>query len=105
MGDKPVTVRLPAELIEKVDVAAAVEGGDRTAIVTEALQEYLADLANDDDFRGRVLDLYLDGEVSADMLETIVGRPDAESIQASEALLDDGVERSDDLAGLADDRG
>lgn len=95
MGTTRVNFRLPDDLVQKADVAAAVTHKDRTEIVTEALQEYLDDVEDDETFREAVVELYLDGEIGFDTLKEFVGRQDAESIRASKQLLDQG----DDLAG------
>lgn len=103
MGTRRVNFRLPDELVEKADVAAEVSHADRTEIVREALQEYLADVEDDDRFREAVVELYLDGEISFDVLQSFVGRQDAESVRASKSLLEGGAELAADLAALDDE--
>lgn len=103
MGTRRVNFRLPEELVEKADVAAEVTHADRTEIVREALREYLADVEDDERFKEAVVELYLDDEIGFDVLKTFVGRQDAESIRASKAMLDDGVELAADLAALDDE--
>jgi len=103
MGTRRVNFRLPDELVEKADVAAEVRHADRTEIVREALQEYLADVEDDDKFREAVVELYLDDEIGFDVLQSFVGRQDAESVRASKSLLDDGEELAAELAALDDE--
>ncbi|WP_135664273.1 ribbon-helix-helix domain-containing protein [Halorhabdus rudnickae] len=103
MGTRRVNFRLPEELVEKADVAAEVSHADRTAIVREALREYLADVEDDERFKEAVVELYLDDEIGFDVLKTFVGRQDAESVRASKAMLDDGAELAADLAALDDE--
>ncbi|WP_181686955.1 ribbon-helix-helix protein, CopG family [Halorhabdus salina] len=103
MGTKRVNFRLPEELVEKADVAAEVSHTDRTDIVMEALQEYLADVEDDERFREAIVELYLDDEIDFDVLQAFVGRQDAESVRASKSLLDDGEELAADLAALDDE--
>lgn len=100
MGTSHVNFRLPDELLEKADVAAEVTHKNRTEIVTEALRTYLEQVEDDDRFREEVVELYLDGEVSFDVLKEFVGRQDAESVRASKTILDDGEALADDMADL-----
>ena len=97
---KKVNFRLPDELIEKADVAAKVSHKNRTQIVTEALQEYLQEVENEDEFREAVIELYLDDEISFDVLKEFIGRQDAESVRASKKLLEQGEELAYELAEL-----
>ncbi|MDY6779135.1 MAG: ribbon-helix-helix protein, CopG family, partial [Halobacteria archaeon] len=89
-----VNFRLPDDLIEKADVAAEVTHKNRTEIVKEALREYLEEVESDEKFKESVVDLYLDDEISFEVLKEFVGRQDAESVRASKKLL----EQSDELA-------
>jgi metal-responsive CopG/Arc/MetJ family transcriptional regulator len=100
MGTTKVNFRLPDELVEKADVAAAVTHKNRTEIIVEALREYLEDAEDDETFREAVVELYLDDQISFDVLTEFVGRRDAESVRASKTLLDQGDELADDLARL-----
>lgn len=100
MGTTKVNFRLPDELVEKADVAAEVTHKNRTEIVTEALQEYLRDVEDDDQFKEAVVDLYLDDRISFEVLKAFVGRQDAESVRASKDILEGGDELADELADL-----
>jgi metal-responsive CopG/Arc/MetJ family transcriptional regulator len=100
MGTTRVNFRLPDDLVEKADVAAAVGMKNRTQIVTEALREYLAEVEDDERFKEAVIDLYLEDEIGFEVLSEFVGRQDAESVRASKELLDEGEELADDLAEL-----
>ena len=95
-----VNFRLPDELIEKADVAAEVTHKNRTDIVVEALREYLEEVEDDEKFKEAVVELYLDDEISFEVLKEFVGRQDAESIKASKNLLEQGDELADELAEL-----
>jgi predicted transcriptional regulator len=95
-----VNFRLPDELVEKADIAAEVAHKDRTEIVVEALQEYLADVEDQERFKRSVVELYLDDEIGFDVLSEFLGRQDAESVRASKTLLDQGDELAEDLARL-----
>lgn len=100
MSTTRVNFRIPEELIEKADVAAKITHKNRTEIVTEALQEYLTEIEDEDAFREAVIDLYLDDQVSFETLTQFIGRRDAESVRASKALLDQGDALADELADL-----
>lgn len=100
MSTKRVNFRLPEELVEQADVAAEVTHKDRTEILVEALQRYLAEMEDDERFREAVVELYLDGTVAFDTLAELVGRQDAEAVRASKELLDDGEAVADELADL-----
>jgi predicted transcriptional regulator len=95
-----VNFRLPDELIEKADVAAEVTHKNRTDIIVEALREYLKEVEDDEKFKENVVELYLEDEISFEVLKEFVGRQDAESIKASKNLLDQGDELADELAEL-----
>lgn len=100
MGTTRVNFRLPEELVEKADVAAEITHKDRTAIVVEALREYLEDVEDNEAFKEAVVDLYLDDQISFEVLKEFIGRQDAESVRASKSLLEQGDDLADELAGL-----
>lgn len=100
MGTTRVNFRLPEELVEKADIAAEVTHKDRTEIIVEALQEYLEEVEDDEKFKEAVVELYLDDQIGFDVLKEFIGRQDAESVQASKTLLDQGDELADELADL-----
>jgi metal-responsive CopG/Arc/MetJ family transcriptional regulator len=100
MGTTRVNFRLPEDLLEKADIAAEVSRKNRTEIVTEALQAYLADIEDDEAFKQAVVELYLDDQIGFDVLTEIIGRQDAESVKASKTILEQGEELVDDLADL-----
>lgn len=100
MGNTRVNFRLPDDLVEKADVAAAVNRKNRTEIVKEALRDYLEEIENDETFKEAVVELYLDGQIGFDVLVEFIGRQDAESVRASKALLDQGEDVAEDLANL-----
>lgn len=100
MGTTRVNFRLPDELVEKADVAAEVTHKNRTEIIVEALQEYLEEVEDDEKFKEAVVELYLDEQIGFDVLKEFIGRQDAESVQASKTLLDQGDDLADELADL-----
>ncbi len=90
---KRVNFRLPKELIDIADVTAKVEHKNRTEVVKEALSDHLNETMNEE-FKQKVIDLYLDEEISYEVLKEILGREDAEAVKSSKDILD----QSDDLA-------
>ncbi len=100
MGNTRVNFRLPKNLIQKTDVAAEVTHKNRTEILKEALQEYLEDIEDDEKFKEAVVELYLDNQISFDVLKEFIGRQDAEAFKASKTLLDQGDELAQELADL-----
>lgn len=100
MGSTRVNFRLPEELVQKADLAAAVIKKNRTEIVTEALRAYVDEIEDDDSFREAVVELYLDDEINFEVLKASLGRQDAEAVRASKAMLDQGETLADDLAEL-----
>lgn len=100
MGNTRVNFRLPEALLQKADVAAEVSQKNRTEIVKEALQEYLADIEDDKKFKEAIIDLYLDDQIPFDVLAEFIGRQDAESVKASKAILQQGDDLADELADL-----
>ena len=97
---KKVNFRLPDELIKKADVAAKISHKNRTDIIKEALQSYLQEVEDQDEFREAVVELYLDDEIDFDTLKELIGRQDAESVRASKAILEQGDELAEELADL-----
>lgn len=95
-----VNFRLPEDLVERADVAAKITHKNRTEIIKEALQAYLAEV-KDEEFRKGVIELYLDGEIEFETLSEVLGRQDAEAIRSSKRLLDRGEDLAADLAELA----
>ncbi|RQH01474.1 ribbon-helix-helix domain-containing protein [Natrarchaeobius oligotrophus] len=100
MGTTRVNFRLPKELLEKADIAAEVTHTNRTEIVKEALREYFEEIEDDDRFNEAVVELYLDDQIGFDVLKEFVGRQDAEAVQASKTILDQGDGLADELADL-----
>jgi metal-responsive CopG/Arc/MetJ family transcriptional regulator len=100
MGTTRVNFRLPEELLERADVAAEINKKNRTEIIKEALQAYLADVEDNEKFKEAVVELYLDDQIGFEVLKEFIGRQDAESVRASKTLLDQGDDLAEDLAEL-----
>jgi predicted transcriptional regulator len=82
----------PAELVERADALADVMGTDRTDLINEALQEFIEDAVEDEQFRQAVAEDYYAGRLDFDTVEALVGAERARTFQllkqdlASEAL-------------------
>ncbi|QGA80918.1 CopG family ribbon-helix-helix protein [Candidatus Nanohalobium constans] len=97
-----VNFRLPEKLLEKADVTAEATHRDRTEIMKEALREYLGNFENDEDFKQKVVELYLDGELGFDEMKAVIGKQDAESVKATSEILNESDEKASELAGLSE---
>ena len=100
MGTTRVNFRLPEDLLQKTDVAAEITHKNRTDILKEALQEYLEDVEDSEKFKEAVIELYLDDQISFEVLKEFIGRQDAEAVKASKNILDQGDELAQELADL-----
>lgn len=98
MADTRVNFRLPEELVQKADVAAEINHMNRTEIVREALRQYLQQVEDDKKFKEAVIELYLDQQISFDVLKEFIGKQDAEAVKASKTILSQGEELADELA-------
>ncbi len=96
---KRVNFRLPKELIDIADVTAKVEHKNRTEIVKEALDEHLQETM-DEEFKQKVIDLYMRDEIDYEVLKEVVGREDAEAVKSSKEILDQGDELAEELSEL-----
>lgn len=100
MSTKRVNFRLPEELVTHADVVAKVTHKNRTEVLIEALREYLEEKESDERFREAVVELYLDDQIEFETLADVLGRQDAEAVNASKDLLDHGEALADKLADL-----
>jgi metal-responsive CopG/Arc/MetJ family transcriptional regulator len=95
-----VNFRLPEKLLEKADVTAEATHRNRTELVKEALREYLGKFESDEDFKRKVVELYLDEELEFEEMKAVIGKQDAGSVKASSEILDKADEKAEKLAGL-----
>lgn len=100
MGTTRVNFRLPEELLKKADVAAEITHKNRTEIIKEALQQYFEEVEDDEKFKEEIIELYLEDQIGFETLKEFVGRQDAEAVQASKSVLEQGDELADELADL-----
>ena len=100
MVSERVNFRLPDELVKKTDTVAEVSSRTRTHIVKEALIKYLEEFEQDEKFTQKIIDLYLDNEISFELLKEFVGKQDAEAVKASKEILEDADKMAEELADL-----
>lgn len=100
MSSTPVDVRLPEGLRRRLDVAAAVTEKTRTEVAIEAVSQYLSELESTEEFRERVVDRFLAGEIEYDGLAAVIGQRDAEAVRASKDVLDSAEELADSLEDI-----
>jgi predicted DNA-binding protein len=98
MSKMKVSLRLPKDLVERTNVAAKITRKSRGEIVTEALRNHLAELEDEAAFKKDVFDLYLDGRISLATLNQFLDSDDAESVQLSKTLFDQGQDSGDGSA-------
>ncbi|KXB04621.1 CopG family transcriptional regulator [candidate division MSBL1 archaeon SCGC-AAA382A03] len=100
MGTKRINVRLPERLVREADGIAKVEHKNRTELIKEALNDYLQKFEREEEFKEKIVDLYLDGSISYDILEAVIGKRDAVAVKTSRNILERGSELADEMAGL-----
>lgn len=95
-----MNLRLPEKLVEEADGVAEVKHKNRTELIKEALDDYLRKHKGGEEFKKEIVDLYLEGEISYEVLKTIIGRENAEAARSSKEILERGEEIADRMAGL-----
>lgn len=95
-----VNFRLPKDLIREADAVAKANYKNRTQIIKEALQNYLEEIESKEEFKEKVIDLYLDDEIDIDALKDVIGRQNAESVKASKQILSEGEEMAEELSKM-----
>lgn len=95
---KKISARLPADLLNEMDLIASLEHMDRTELMKQAIKDFLKKLARDAAFKEKVVDLYLQRKLSFDKLELILSKEDATAIKASKELMEQGERLAKKLA-------
>lgn len=88
MSKTKISLRISKDLIQRADVAAKITEKSRGEIVAEALQDHLAELEDDEEFKEDVFDRYLDGQISLETLNRFLDSEASESLRVSKTLLD-----------------
>lgn len=97
-----VNFRLPEKLLEKADVTAEATHRNRTELMKEALREYLGKFESDEEFKEKVVELYLDEELGFKEMKAVIGKQDAESVKATAEILNNSEEKAEKLAELSE---
>lgn len=100
LGTKRINVRLPEKLVRETDGIANVEHKNRTELIKDALRDYLGKKEADEEFKEKIVDMYLDDEISYEVLKAIIGRKDSEAARASKEILERGEKIADEMADL-----
>jgi hypothetical protein len=85
----------PEYLVERLDAVADLFDKDRTDLLVEAIQEYLAETAESDAFQRQVATKYYDGQLDFETVKQLV---DAETAQRLRLLKRDIESEPLDLA-------
>jgi plasmid stabilization system protein ParE len=85
-----VDFNAPESLVERADAVAEVLGVSRTRLLIDALEDELADLADDEEFRRRLSDAYYEGRAEFETVAAVLGREEATRMR----LLRESFDRS-----------
>jgi hypothetical protein len=85
-----VEFNAPRSLVERVDRAADLLNISRTQLLIDALQDELADLTDDEEFRTRLEQAYYDGRADYQTIEDLLGTEAAMRLK----LLRDSIDRT-----------
>ncbi|CCQ33711.1 hypothetical protein HLRTI_001204 [Halorhabdus tiamatea SARL4B] len=78
----------PEDLVERADALAEIMDTDRTDVINEALQEFLDERTDDEDFQQRVAEAYYDDRIDRDLVEALVGAERARTFELLKADLE-----------------
>ena len=85
-----VDFNAPRSLVERADRAADLLDISRTQLLIDALQDELAELTNDEEFRSRLKQAYYDGRADYQTIEDLLGTEAAMRLK----LLRDSIDRA-----------
>jgi predicted transcriptional regulator len=83
-----VDFNAPASLVDRADRVAEVLDVSRTRLLIDALEDELASLADDEEFRRRLADAYYGGRVDFETVESVLGREEAMRMKLLRASLE-----------------
>lgn len=98
MDKKKISARFPEDLLEEIDTVAKLEYKDRTALMKEALKEYIDRGLEEGRLKEEATRRYLRGDLTYHQLEKLLGVEDAQAIKASRQLLEEGERLAKKLA-------
>jgi predicted transcriptional regulator len=97
-SSKRVQFRAPEQLIEQADVLATAEDRDRTAVLIDALRNYLRESAESDDVKRDLANAYYDDDIEYGEMKKILGPKEAENLR----ILKDQLENRELAEEIAD---
>jgi hypothetical protein len=72
-----VDFNAPKSLVERADGVVEILDISRTRLLIDALEDELAELATDEEFRRRLSDAYYNDRIGYDTVEAVLGREEA----------------------------
>lgn len=95
---KKISARFPEGLLEEADALAELESSDRTAIMKQALREYLDKELADEKLKELAVRRFLEGRITYRTLRRLIGSEEAEAVRVSQRLMDQGAKLARKLA-------
>jgi metal-responsive CopG/Arc/MetJ family transcriptional regulator len=88
--DEPRRVHFqsPEYLVERLDAIADLRGTDRTALLVEAMREYIDEQANSDSFQQHVARAFYENELDSETVKQLVGAEQAQHLRLLKADLE-----------------
>ena len=93
-----VDFNAPKSLVERADSVAEILDISRTRLLIDALEDELAELAADEEFRRRLSDAYYDDRIGYNTVEAALGREEALRMK----ILRESIDRTPAEPQLAD---
>ena len=75
----------PEYLVDRLDAIADLFGTDRTALLVEAIREYVEETAENETFQQRVATKYYDDELEFERVKQLVGAESAQRLRLLKA--------------------
>jgi len=98
LASKKISMRLPEDLLEQIDLISSVEAMDRTELTKQAVKDYIAKLRRKTEFKEHAVELFLSDEITFEALKVILGREDASAVRASKEVMAQGEQLARRLA-------
>ncbi|WP_248516939.1 hypothetical protein [Salinarchaeum laminariae] len=83
-----VDFNAPAPLVERADAVADILDVSRTRLLIEALEDALAELTTDEEFRRQLQDAYYSDRIDFETVDAVLGREEAVRMKLLRASLD-----------------
>lgn len=95
---KQISVRFPEKFLEEIDTVAKIEYMDRTSLMKKALRRYISMELEEGGLKQIVVRRYLEGKINYRNLEILLGKGDAQAVEASKRIMDKSEELAKKLA-------